>query len=198
MAARVGLTGGIGSGKSTVAKLFADRGVLVVDADVVARNVTRPGTRALATIVSRFGEGILKADGSLDRGALGRVVFASADQRLWLENLLHPLIRREMDSRASNCTDPYCILEIPLLVETGRQQDMDCVIVVHCPREVRIARVIESRGMRREDVERVMDQQATDEERLEAADHVLDNDSDRETLASRFGRVLMDLQRRFG
>lgn len=198
MAARVGLTGGIGSGKSTVAKLFADRGVLVVDADVVARNVTRPGTSALATIVSRFGEGILKADGSLDRGALGREVFASVDQRLWLENLLHPLIRREMDSRASNCTDPFCILEIPLLVETGRQQDMDCVIVVHCPREMRIARVIEFRGMRREDVEMVMDQQATDEERLEAADHVLDNDSDRETLASRFDRVLMDLQRRFG
>ena len=198
MAARVGLTGGIGSGKSTVAKLFADRGVQVVDADAVAREVTRPGAKALAMIVSRFGEGILKADGSLDRGALGREVFASADQRLWLENLLHPLIRREMDSRASNCTDPYCILEIPLLVETGRQQDMDCVIVVHCPREVRIARLIESRGMSREDVEQVMDQQATDEERLKAANHVLDNDSDQETLASRFDRVLMDLQRRFG
>ena len=198
MAARVGLTGGIGSGKSTVAKLFADRGILVVDADVVARNVTRPGTRALATIVSRFGKGILKADGSLDREALGRKVFSSEDQRLWLENLLHPLIRREMDNRASNCTDPFCILEIPLLVETGRQQDMDCVIVVHCPREVRIVRLIESRGMSREDVEQVMDQQATDEERLKAADFVLNNDSDRETLASRFDRVLMDLQRRFG
>ena len=197
MAARVGLTGGVGSGKSTVADLFADRGVLVVDADAVAREVTRPGTGALATIASHFGDEVLKADGSLDRGALGREVFANAEQRLWLESLLHPLIRREMDSRASNCTDPFCILEIPLLVETGRQRDMDCVIVVHCPREVRIARLTESRGMHREDVERVMDQQVTDEERLEAADYTLDNGSDRRTLESRFGRLFRDLKRRF-
>ena len=197
MAARVGLTGGIGSGKSTVAKLFAGRGVLVVDADAVARDVTLPGTRALVTIVSRFGDRILTADGRLDRAALGREIFASADQRRWLERLLHPLIRREMDTQASNCTDPYCILEIPLLVETGRQEDMDCVIAVHCPREVRIARLSESRGMCREDVERVMDQQITDEARLDAADYALDNGSDPEALKSRFIKVFMDLERRF-
>lgn len=198
MAARVGLTGGIGSGKSTVAGLFTDRGILVVDADAVAREVTRPGTRALAAIAARFGNGVLKADGSLDRAALGREVFADADQRLWLESLLHPHIRREMDSQASGCPDPFCVLEIPLLVETGRQGEMDCVVVVHCPREERITRLVEFRNMQRGEVERVMDQQATDDERLKAADYALDNGSDPETLAARFEHVFVDLQRRFG
>ena len=198
MAARVGLTGGIGSGKSTVAAMFAGHGVLVIDADQVARAVTSPGTDALDAISNRFGSGVLGSDGALDRKALGRVVFADPEERRWLEKLLHPLIRAEMDRQAVACEDPFCILEIPLLVETGRHAEMDCVVVVHCPRALRIKRLEVTRGMSPGDVEQIMAQQATDEERLAAADHVIHNDADMSTLQLRVDRVFGELENRFG
>ena len=197
MAARVGLTGGIGSGKSTVAGLFADLGVAIIDADRVARSVTAPGSDALRAITDRFGPSVLQSDGGLDRKALGRLVFADTSQRQWLEELLHPLIRLEMDRQAADCAAPFCILEIPLLVETGRYREMDCVVVVHCPRATRKQRLQASRGMTPAEAERIMDQQATDEDRIAVADHVIDNDKDLATLEARVIDVHRALQQRF-
>lgn len=197
MAARVGLTGGIGSGKSTVAGLFSELGVRIIDADQIARSVTQPGSDALLAISSRFGDGVLQLDGSLDRKALGRQVFANEEQRRWLEQLLHPLIRNAMDQQAADCEDPFCILEIPLLVETGRHHDMDSVIVVQCPRTTRIQRLQSDRGMSAIEVERIMAQQATDEERLTSADYVINNDADIETLTHRVSQVFHKLRKKF-
>ncbi len=198
MAARIGLTGGIGSGKSTVAALFAGHGVPVIDADQVARDVCAPGGPALGAIREKFGDSILSDDGTLDRAALGRRVFADPGERQWLEELLHPLIRERMDAMAAASDAPFCILEIPLLVESGRDRDMDRVVVVHCPREERIRRLETSRGMSRDEVLRIMAQQASDEERMVAADHVIRNDADAGTLAARVGDVFLALKEAFG
>jgi len=175
MAVKIGLTGGIGSGKSLVASIFRQHGVEVIDADNIAREVTLPGGKALTEIVRRFGERILSSDGQLDRKSLGDIVFADREQRLWLESLLHPEIRMRMDTQASECPDPYCILEIPLLLESGRHLDMTKVIVVHCPQNIRIQRLKDFRGMRAAAIEGVMQIQASDEERLAIADYVIDN-----------------------
>lgn len=198
MTARVGLTGGIGSGKSTAANLFAGHGIEVIDADQVARAVTAPGTPALDSITRKFGSEVLGPDGSLDRKALGGRVFSDASARRWLEQLLHPLIRECMDRRAADCDDPFCILEIPLLVESGRHHDMDCVVVVHCAREVRIRRLGASRGMTRAESERIMAQQATDEDRLAAADYIINNDGDLSALRRQVDEVYAELRRRYG
>ncbi len=198
MAAKVGLTGGIGSGKTTVTKLFAEQGVPIVDADAIAHQLTRSGTPALAKIASHFGKNLLRTDGSLDRALLRQRVFYRESERLWLENLLHPLIRTEMNRQAEHCRAAYCILDIPLLVETGRQHDMDYVIVVHCPRELRITRLITTRNMPKQDIKRIMAQQATDYERLAAADFVLVNDAGPEALETHFRRAFSALTSRFG
>ena len=175
MAAKIGLTGGIGSGKSTVAELFKQLKVEVIDADSIAREITKPGSPALEEIVQRFGDKLLLPDGRLDRSGLAELVFSNEDQRRWLESLLHPEIRRRMDQSASNCPDPYCILEIPLLVESGRYRDMARTIVVHCPKEIRIERLKSSRGMTPSVAENIMNNQASDEERLAVADFVVNN-----------------------
>lgn len=175
MAVRIGLTGGIGSGKSSVAELFQQLKVEVIDADRFAREITKPGSPALKEIAQRFGPKILLPDGGLDRNSLAELVFSDEDQRRWLESLLHPEIRRRMDQSASNCPDPYCILEIPLLVESGRYRDMARIIVVHCPREIRLERLKSFRGMPPSVAEKIMNNQASDEERLAVADFVVDN-----------------------
>lgn len=175
MAVRIGLTGGIGSGKSSVAELFQQLKVEVIDADRFAREITKPGSPALKEIAQRFGPKILLPDGGLDRNSLAELVFSDEDQRRWLESLLHPEIRRRMDQSASNCPDPYCILEIPLLVESGRYRDMARIIVVHCPREIRLERLKSFRGMPPSVAEKIMNNQASDEERLAVADFIVDN-----------------------
>jgi dephospho-CoA kinase len=182
MAARVGLTGGIGSGKSTVVEMFSSLGILVIDADQVARKITAPGTSGLADIVQHFGSGILLTDSSLDRKQLGKIVFADTGKRKWLEDLLHPQIRRLMDDQSDQCIDPFCILEIPLLIETSRFHDMDQVVVVHCPEETRIQRLQDARKMDRQSIEAIIKNQASDRQRLALADHVLDNSGDLEAL----------------
>lgn len=175
MAARIGLTGGIGSGKSSVAELFKQLRVEVIDADSIAREITKPGSPALEEIAQRFGKNILLPDGGLNRNSLADLVFSDEDQRRWLESLLHPEIRRRMDQSASNCPDPYCVLEIPLLVESGRYRDMARIIVVHCPKETRIERLKSFRDMPPSVAEKIMNNQASDEERLAVADFVVDN-----------------------
>ncbi len=197
MAAKIGLTGGIGSGKSTVGKLFQDLGVVVIDADTVARKVTATGTRALRQIAAYFGDQCINTDGSLDRKALGQRIFKQPDDKKWLEQLLHPLIRKESDNQAAIADGPYCILEIPLLVETQRHLEMDAVIVVHCSQDIRLQRLIENRGMDRETVQNVFTSQASDEERLGVADYVVNNETSLSALPKQVRLIHQQLLDRF-
>jgi dephospho-CoA kinase len=172
---KVGLTGGIGSGKSAVARLLAERGAAIIDADELAREVVAPGTPGLAEIVAAFGDEVLLPDGSLDRPALGRIVFADPEQRRRLEKITHPLIGEETFRRMDALSDSAVVVhDVPLLAE-GRMEGLyDCVLVVEAPREVRLAR-LEQRGLPRSEAERRMASQATDEQRRAIATYVIDN-----------------------
>ncbi len=175
MAARVGLTGGIGSGKTTVAGCFAGLGVQVIDADEIGRRLAEPGTAQFDEILARFGDGIVDSDGRIDRARLGRVVFDSPKKRQLLESILHPPIRAEMHDRARRDGGRYCILDIPLLVESAQHRDMERVVTVSCSRAARIRRLRRHRGMGRAEIEQIMKNQATDQQRLAVADDVIDN-----------------------
>lgn len=173
----VGLTGGIGSGKSTVARLFGALGVHWVDADDVAREVVEPGTPALEQIAEHFGCDILLPDGGLDRAALRRVVFDSPEERAWLEGLLHPVIREELvrQLHPDDYALPYVLLVSPLLLETDQHQLVDRVIVVDVPVDVQIERTMARDDNAREQVQRIIDAQIPREQRLKKADEVVDN-----------------------
>lgn len=173
----IGLTGGIGSGKSTVARLFGALGVHWVDADDVAREVVEPGTPALERIAEHFGEDILLPDGSLDRAALRRIVFDTPEERAWLEGLLHPVIREELMRQLTpdNYALPYAMLVSPLLLETDQHELVDKVVVVDVPVDVQIQRTMARDENTREQVERIIDAQMPREQRLQKADEVVDN-----------------------
>jgi len=173
----VGLTGGIGSGKSTVARLFGALGVHWVDADDVAREVVEPGTPALEKIAEHFGQEILLPDGSLDRAALRRIVFDAPEERTWLEGLLHPVIREELmrQLRPVNYSLPYVLLVSPLLLETDQHELVEKVVVVDVPVDVQIQRTIARDTNDREQVERIIAAQMPREQRLRKADDVVDN-----------------------
>lgn len=174
----VGLTGGIGSGKSTVARLFGQLGVHHVDADDVARQVVEPGTPALQAIARHFGADILTGDGALDRPKLRRIVFAKPEERAWLEALLHPLIRRELQRQlvpGDNYALPYVLLVSPLLLETDQHQLVKHIIVVDVPVETQIERTMARDHNPREQVERIISAQMSREERRRRADSVIDN-----------------------
>jgi len=180
---RVGLTGGIGSGKSEVARRLAALGAVVIDADQLAREVVQVGSDGLAEVVAEFGTDVLQADGSLDRAALGRIVFSDEDARRRLEKIIHPRVRTraaEIESavaqQAAKTGDhPVVVHVIPLLVETGQAGRFDVVIVVDTPEDVQIERLRRTRGMSEEEARARIDAQASREERLRAADIVLDN-----------------------
>lgn len=194
----VGLTGGIGAGKSTVAELLAARGAVVVDADQVARAVVEPGQPALAKLVERFGDGILDAGGRLDRGALAKVAFADEESRRDLEGITHPAINEEFTRRVAEAPgDAIVVLDVPLLAESeqARKRPYQTVIVVEAPREVRLAR-LEARGVDRVDAEARMSAQAGDEERRKLATYIVDNGGDRPALERRVEEIWGDLQRR--
>lgn len=179
MSTRIALTGGIGSGKSTVADLLAERGAVVVDADVLAREVVEPGTPGLAQIVARFGPHLLTPDGALDRAALGALVFEDAAARATLNAIVHPRVR-ELTARrraAALAADPRAVIVhvIPLLVETGQAGGFDEVIVVDCPVEAQVARVMARNGLTRAQATARVAAQASRAERLAAATHVIDN-----------------------
>jgi dephospho-CoA kinase len=179
----VGLTGGIGSGKTTVAEGFATLGVPVIDTDVIARQLTAPDGAALGAIRAAFGETVMRADGTLDRTALRRRVFADAASRHQLEAILHPLIRLGVEKSLRLLALPYAIVVIPLLVETGGYRDMlNRVLVVDCPEAVQIARVIARSGLTRDEVEAILAVQAGRAERLAAADDVITNTASPEDL----------------
>jgi dephospho-CoA kinase len=186
---RIGLTGGIGSGKSTVSALLAEHGAVVVDADRIAREVVEPGTPGLAAVVEAFGSGVLTPDGALDRPALAALVFADPEARRTLDGIVHPLVRargRELESLAP--PGSVVVHDVPLLVETGRAASYDLVLVVLADAETRIARLVQ-RGLTAEDARARIAVQATDEERRAVADVVLDNSGTPEQLAEQVDRV---------
>jgi dephospho-CoA kinase len=175
---RVGLSGGIASGKSTVASLFAALGVTIIDADVLAREVVAPGTPLLARIAERFGSQLLLADGSLDRHGLRELVFSDAHARADLEALTHPAIWDAMERRSSASDGPYQMLVVPLLIEKARTASVDRVLVVDCPEELQIRRLQARDGMSLAGIRAVLGAQATRPQRLAAADDVIVNDAD--------------------
>ena len=184
---RIGLTGGIGSGKSTVAALLAARGAVVVDADKIAREVVEPGTPGLAAVVEAFGEGVL-AGGSLDRPALAAIVFTDPDARARLDAIVHPLVReRSVELVAGAPADAVLVNDVPLLVETGQAGTYDLVLVVEADLAIRLTRLVE-RGLSQEDARARIASQATDDQRRAVADVVLDNSGTREQLAEQVAR----------
>lgn len=187
----VGLTGGIGSGKSTAADAFAALGVPVIDTDVIARELTAPGAPALAAIRAAFGDAVIAADGQLDRAALRRRVFADADARRRLEALLHPRIRTRVEQAlAAVGPTPYVLVVIPLLVETGAWRELlDRVLVIDCPRDLQIARVQARSGLDRAEVEAILAAQASREARRAAADDLLPNTASHGALAAGVARL---------
>lgn len=179
----VGLTGGIGSGKSTVADCFAAHGVPVIDTDVIARDLTAPGGAALEAIRAVFGDTVMQADGTLDRVALRRRIFADRPARRQLEAVLHPRIRQVVKQRLVTLTAPYALIVIPLLVETGDYRDvLNRVLVVDCPEEVQIARVMARSGLTHDEIKAILAAQAGRAERLAVADDIIVNASSLEAL----------------
>ncbi|WP_139980947.1 dephospho-CoA kinase [Nocardioides litoris] len=191
---RVGLTGGVASGKSSVATILAELGATIIDGDVLAREVVEKGTPGLARVVETFGEHLLTADGHLDRAALGAIVFNDAEQRKRLEAIVHPLVfERYAALEAATGPDDLVVHDIPLLAETGRAGDFDAVLVVDAPDEVRIERMVRDRGWTREDAESRIASQASREDRLAIATHVVDNTGSREELRARVEEVFAEL-----
>jgi len=179
----VGLTGGIGSGKSAVAECFAAHDVPVIDTDVIARRLTLPGSAALDEIRTAFGETVMQADGTLDRAVLRRRVFADAAARHQLEAILHPRIRQAVEQALATLEAPYALIVIPLLVETGSYRDvLNRVLVVDCPEELQIARVMARSGLAQDEVKAILSVQAGRAERLAVADDVISNTGSPESL----------------
>jgi dephospho-CoA kinase len=188
---RVGLTGGIGAGKSTVAQMLIDRGAVVVDGDQIARELVRPGEPALAAIVERFGTGVLQPDGELDRAGLAEIVFPDPDALGDLDAIMHPRIAeraRQMLAEAEAEGVEVFVYDMPLIVENGTAGEFDVVVVVHAPIEVRLARLA-VRGVPVADARERMSRQASDEQRAEVADILIDNGGDEEQLTQQVDRA---------
>ncbi len=185
----VGVTGGIGSGKSAVTDRFATAGIAVIDADQAARAVVEPGTPGLAAIAKHYGAGILDAEGRLDRAALRRRVFEDPAERAWLEQLTHPLIGEQIARELAAATSPYCILSSPLLLETRQKDLADVIVVVDVPEELQLSRTMARDDNDEELVRKIMAAQLGRAERLEGADIVIDNSSSLEDLDERVAEL---------
>lgn len=185
----LGLTGGIGSGKSAAARHFSDLGIHTVDADHAARWVVEPGRPALEKIVEHFGPGVLQADGQLDRAALRTLIFEAPEQRRWLEALLHPLIGEEIASHLARAQSPYAILVSPLLIESGQYKNTQRVLVIDAPQALQIQRTRQRDQTSEQQVQAILKAQASREERLRHADDVLVNDRDLAWLHSEVERL---------
>jgi len=185
----VGLTGGLGSGKSTVAALLGEHGAVIIDADVVAREVVRAGTPGFAAVVARFGPDVVGRDGELDRAALARIVFADGAALDELNAIVHPLVgSRSAELAAAEPPGAVVVHDIPLLAENGLADRFDTVVVVEADREIRLARLAE-RGLSRAEAEARMAAQATDEQRRAIADEIVRNDDDLDSLARQIDRL---------
>lgn len=186
----VGLTGGIGSGKTTVANLFADRGATVIDTDAIAHQLTVSGGIAIDAIRAEFGSASIDASGAMDRARMRTQVFGNLGAKKRLEAILHPLIRQESERAARNAKGAYVIFVVPLLIESGRwKARVSRVLVVDCPEELQIRRVMERNGMTREQVLAIMATQASRADRLAAADDVIVNDCPLEALHAEVDRL---------
>ena len=198
----VGLTGGIGSGKTTVAQLFADLGAAVVDTDLIAHELTSAGGRAMPAIAAAFGQEVLREDGSLNRAAMRRLSFSDPIQRQRLEGILHPLIREESLTRCRRAkgSSPYVLLVVPLLIESGVYRDhVSRILVVDCDEVRQIERVMARSGLSENEVRAIMAVQASRSTRLAAADDVVDNDGSPLELRARVSELherYLDLSRR--
>jgi dephospho-CoA kinase len=190
---QVGLTGGIGSGKTSVARRFAELGALVVDADALAREVVAGGTPGLAEVVEAFGDRVLTPDGTLDRPALGRTVFGDDRALARLNGIIHPLVRRRAAEVVAAAPEGSVVVQdVPLLVETGLAGSFDLVVVVEAPEDVRVARLARDRGMAEDEARSRMAAQASDADRSAVADVVIVNDADLRTLRERVDAVWRD------
>jgi len=192
----IGLTGGIASGKSTIAKMLVERGALLVDADQVAREVVLPGESALEAIASLFGQAVLLADGSLNRKALGEIVFQDKASLIKLEAITHPAIRASMQQRIHTYKEQYperlIVADVPLLYETKQQQLYQGVMVVYVPEEIQIARLIERNSLTKEEAERRVSLQMNIEQKRELANWVIDNSGTLEETSLQVDRFWKD------
>ncbi|WP_413595539.1 dephospho-CoA kinase [Citrobacter youngae] len=185
----VALTGGIGSGKSTVANAFADLGINVIDADIIARQVVERGMPALQAIAEHFGSDVIAADGSLQRRILRERIFSDPDEKKWLNALLHPLIQQETQRQFQQATSPYLLWVVPLLVENALYEKADRVLVVDVPPETQLRRTMQRDDVTREHVEQILAAQATREARLAVADDVIDNNGAPDAIVSDVARL---------
>lgn len=198
MVLRVGLTGGIGSGKSEVSRRLAGRGAVLIDADAIAREVVEPGTPGLAQVVSAFGAGVLRPDGALDRPRLGELVFADPQQLARLNAIVHPLVGRrmaELEATAADADGAVVVHDVPLIAENNLAAGFDLVVVVDAPEATQLDRLTGQRGMAREHAEARMAAQATRARRLEIADVVIDNSGSLEDLDRQVSELWERLRR---
>jgi dephospho-CoA kinase len=194
----VGLTGNIGSGKSAVAQLLGARGIPVIDADVLAREVTAPGSPGLDAIVARWGPSVRTRDGSLNRAALRHIVFASGAERAALDAIVHPAVEARRDALLAEARargDRVQVCEIPLLFEAGLTRRVDVIVFVDAPREVRLERLVRDRGLSREEALAMIGAQLPSEEKRARSDYVVDNDSTLDALGARVDDVWRALER---
>lgn len=185
----IGLTGGIGSGKSTVTRLFVKKGAPIIDADDIAHEIVQRGQPALDSIADEFGDHFLKTNGELDRDKLRLHIYNHPTDKKRLENLLHPLIFREMQRQLSTVNFPYGILSVPLLFETGFQRHVQRVVVIDCPEEVQIERVKIRDNLPINDIKKIMSTQCSRSFRLEHADDVINNDCSQDKLATQVQKL---------
>lgn len=193
---RVGLTGGIATGKSSVSTLLRELGAVVIDADALAREVVARGTPGLERVVAAFGSGLLTPAGDLDRPAMGALVFADAEARRRLEAIVHPLVFERIVELETGAPDGAIVVhDIPLLAESGRAETFDAVVVVHAPEKVQVERMLRDRGWTEEEARSRIAAQASAEDRLGIATYVIDNTGTREDLRDRVTEVFGELQR---
>ncbi|AWB68728.1 dephospho-CoA kinase [Saccharobesus litoralis] len=185
----IGLTGGIGSGKSAACRFFADKGIDIVDADIIARQVVAPGSQALKQISQRFSASIITSTGELDRQQLRNIVFKDVKQKEWLNQLLHPLIRQEMSSAVNACQSTYCILAIPLLIENELFDLVNRVAVIDCEVEQQKQRALLRDNSDATVIQAIIDSQVSREVRLKHANDIIDNSKDLDYLAQQISKM---------
>ena len=186
---KIGLTGGIGSGKSTAAKMFARLGITIIDLDQISRELVEPGTPALEKITERFGSVILQNSGELNRGKLGEIVFSNEGDKEWLEKLLHPKIRAHQQALIDSASGPYVLIEIPLLVENQLQKTVDRVLVVDVEEQIQVSRAAKRDNREKTEIVAVLNAQASREDRLQIADDIINNDGNTDELQNQVNQL---------
>lgn len=186
---KIGLTGGIGSGKSTVTQIFSELKAPIIDADIIAYELVGPGKPALKAIIDHFGQQILTNQNALNRKKLKEIIFSNPEQKKQLEQILHPLVFAEMESQIKQLSGPYCILSIPLLLETQMEDFVDRILVIDCPVEFQLERVKNRDQLSEDRIKAIIASQATKEQRLQAAEDVIDNSTDAQALAEQVKKL---------